>query len=138
MYAPAKKFTALSSHLQTPLIHDVELIWFLDFLGHEQSVTLLHILRLGSTLPFQKGERAYKWETRDRSNLNGVVAIYTSSASLSVTPSGMGHATTIIVKYRRKSPANLLNNIGEKMKISEWVIFFAAAAGGNRSWTDEL
>jgi hypothetical protein len=59
MNMDAMKFMALSSHLQSPLIHDVEdATLLLGFLGHLQSVTLLHVLRLGSTLPFQKGDRA--------------------------------------------------------------------------------
>ena len=58
------KFRVLSSHLQTPLIHAMEdsVLLFLGFFGHVQSDNFLHILRLGSILPFQNGERAYKWD----------------------------------------------------------------------------
>ena len=50
-YWPAKKFMILSSHLQTPLTHDVECVaLLLGLLGHLQSDSFLHSLRLGSII----------------------------------------------------------------------------------------
>jgi hypothetical protein len=59
--------------------------------------------------------------TGDKSDLNSVgcnIYIYTSSPSLSVLAlSEIGHATAIIVKQRRKSPANLHSVKEDKVNI---------------------